>query len=94
MKFTTTGKSCRHDWYGLFFLTKVPTSWTVTVETLGWEAWKITIRTSNGFIDSVVLKKTGDKPSVLIEKRLFHKNQWDLWTKDTSVEDGFEEKQK
>lgn len=35
MKHTTCGKSNSRNWYGLNFITKVPMSWTVTVETLG-----------------------------------------------------------
>lgn len=91
MKHTTCGKSNNRNWYGLNFITKVPMSWTVTVETLGWEVWKITITTSNGVSTSKVLKKTGDNPSVFI-KKLFHKNCWRAITCDLLVEDCEEEK--
>lgn len=87
MKLTTSGKSHNKNWYGLTFNTKVPMSWTVTVETLSWEVWKITITTSNGTTTSMVLKQTGDKPLAVVEKRLFHKNRWNLFTEDVCVED-------
>lgn len=88
---TTCGKSHNHDWFGLNFVTKVPMSWTVTVETLSWEVWKLTITTPNGVTKSTVLKKKGDRPSACVEKRLFHKNYWNLFTNDVSVEDCNEE---
>jgi len=91
MKLTTNGKSCYHDWFGLYFITKVPMSWTVEVETLGWEVWKVTVTTPNGISNSEILKKKGDRPSALVKKHLFHRNEWTLRTGDVSVED-FEEK--
>lgn len=87
MKMTTTGKSHNKDWFGLQFNTKVPMSWTVTVETLGWEVWKLTITTSNGITKSSVLRKTGDRPYASVEKILFHKGKWAVYTSDVSLED-------
>ena len=37
MKMTTNGKSHGNDWYGLNYVTYMPKTWTVTIETLGWE---------------------------------------------------------
>lgn len=86
MKHTTCGKSHNRNWYGLNFITKVPMSWVVEVETLGWEVWKLTVTTSNGVTTSKVLKKTGDNPSVFI-KKLFQKNCWRTITCDLIIED-------
>lgn len=92
MKLTTSGKSNKYDWFGLNFTTKVPMSWIVVVETLGWEVWKVTVTTPNGISKSSILKKTGDKPAASVEKHLFHRNGWTLRTGDVSVEDFEEEK--
>lgn len=87
MKLTTCGKSRNLDWFGLDLFTNVPMSWTVTVETLGWEVWKISITTPNGITNSKVLKKTGDRPTASIEKYLFRRNRWHVLTNDVSLED-------
>ncbi len=87
MKMATSGKTRNNDWFGLSFRTKVPMSWTVTVETLGWEVWKISITTPNRITSSLILKKTGDRPTAFVEKKSFHRNEWRLYTNDLSIED-------
>lgn len=85
---TIRGRSYNNDWFGLNFTTKVPMSWIVVVETLGWELWKVSVTTPNGITKSDILKKKGDRPAASVEKCLFHRDEWVLRTGDVSVEDG------
>lgn len=91
MKITTCGKTYNTDWYGLELTTNVPMSWTVTFETLGWETWKVTVTTPNGVSSSWVLKKTGNKPSISINKKRFYRNAYHYSLVDANIED-YEEK--
>lgn len=91
MKMTTCGKSHGNNWYGLNYVTYIPKTWKVTLETLSWEVWKITITTSTGYTKSKVLKKNGNQPRVVIKKKLFIKDYFTTSATDLDVED-YEEK--
>lgn len=74
MKNIFSGSGKDSNWYGLRLNINLNHNYTIIIETVSWEVWKLTIIRPDGFANEKILRKKGnEKPYLRVHKRLINR---------------------